>query len=67
LECRNADLPFRIVSAEPRERPDAPHALALLRQRRNRPRRRRTAEQRDEFAPSKLIKLHPLPLARVAA
>jgi hypothetical protein len=39
----------------------------LLRPRRDRPRSRRTAEQRDEFAPSKLIKLHPLPLARVAA
>jgi hypothetical protein len=38
LECRNADLPFRIVSAERRERPDAPHPLALLRARRHGPR-----------------------------
>src|SRR5262249_40022269 len=29
---------------------DAPHPLRLLRARRERPRRRRTAEQRDEFA-----------------
>ena len=29
---------------------DAPHALALLRARRERPRRRRAAEQRDELA-----------------
>ena len=33
---------------------------SLLRARRDRPRSRRTAEQREEFAPSKLIKLHPL-------
>jgi hypothetical protein len=39
---------------------DAPHPLALLRARRERPRRRRTAEQRDELAASKLIEMHPL-------
>ena len=33
------------------EHADAPHALALLRARRERPRRRRAAEQRDELAP----------------
>ena len=52
LECRNADLPFRIVSAERRERPDAPHALQLLRMRGERPHDRRTAEQADELAAS---------------
>ena len=33
-----------------REHADAPHPLALLRARRERPRRRRAAEQRDELA-----------------
>jgi len=35
----------------------------LLRARRERPREHRTAQQRDELATLKLIKLHPLPLA----
>ena len=34
------------------EHAEAPHPLALLRVRRERPRRRRAAEQRDEMAPS---------------
>ena len=33
------------------ENADAPHPLGLLRARRERPRRRRAAEQRDELAP----------------
>ena len=44
-----ASLPFRIVRGPRAEHPDAPHALALLRPRRQRP-RRRAAEQRDELA-----------------
>ena len=47
------------------EEPDQRHRR-LLCARSQRP-RRRAAEQRDELAPSKLSKLHPLPLARVAA
>ena len=35
-----------------REHANAPHAVALLRARRERPRRRRAAEERDELAPS---------------
>src|SRR5262249_18004164 len=40
-----------IVRARTHEHADAPHALALLRARRERPSRRRAAEQRDERAP----------------
>ena len=38
-------------AASVHEHADAPHPLGLLRARRERPRRRRTAEQRDELAP----------------
>ena len=41
---------FCIVSGPAREHADAPHALALLRARRKRP-RRRAAYKRDEFTP----------------
>jgi len=44
-------LTFGIVRSERREHADAPHPLALLRARRERPSRRRAAEQRDEVAP----------------
>jgi hypothetical protein len=43
---------FWIVCGEVHERADAPHTLALLRPRRERPRRRCAAEQRDELASS---------------
>src|SRR5258708_7888856 len=42
-------LPLGIVRGDIREHADAPHAL--LRARRERPRDRRAAEQRDELAP----------------
>jgi hypothetical protein len=51
-ERRDARLDVRIVFVEPHEHPDAPHAVALLRARRERP-RRRAAEPSDEFASSK--------------
>src|SRR5262249_35482945 len=41
----------RIVRRQAGEPADPPHALALLRARRERPRRCRAAEQRDEVAP----------------
>src|SRR5262245_59363553 len=44
-------LPLGIVRGDIREHADAPHSVALLRTRRERPRRRRAAEQRDELAP----------------
>ncbi len=50
-ERRDAGLTFRIVRGAGHEHADAPHPLALLRARRERPRRRRAAEQRDELAP----------------
>src|SRR5262245_47583536 len=54
-ECGIAGRHLRIVCGETREHADAPHPLALLRARRERPRRRRAAEKRDEFAPSHSI------------
>src|SRR5262245_18699817 len=55
LECRKALLVLLIVHGRGREHADAPHPLALLAARRERPRRRRAAEQRDELAPSHSI------------
>src|SRR5262249_8661334 len=46
---RQADRRFRVVLGPVHEHADAPHALALLRPHRERP-RRRAAEQRDELA-----------------
>ena len=46
LERRHVKLRFLIVGRQVHQRADAPHALALLRARRQRPRRRRTAENR---------------------
>ena len=43
---------FRIVRGCGQEHADAPHPLGLLRARRERPRSRRAAEQRDELAAS---------------
>src|SRR5262245_34428038 len=51
LERRHAGLSFPIVGRS-HQQPDPPHALALLRARRQRPRSRRAAEQRDELAAS---------------
>jgi hypothetical protein len=42
-------VPFRIISSQIDEHANAPHPLALLRPRRERP-SRRAAEQRDELA-----------------
>ena len=52
--CRNAATracPSGSSAASAHEHADAPHPLGLLRARRERPRRRRAAEQRDELAP----------------
>ena len=45
-----ANLRFRIIRGKSMEHADAAHALSLLRARRQRPRRRRAAEQADELA-----------------
>jgi hypothetical protein len=44
--------PLRIVLARTQEGADAAYPLGLLRPRRERPRRRRAAEERDDLAPS---------------
>src|SRR5262249_125355 len=49
-ECRVAGLGLGIVSAQPDEHTDAPHLLAALRARRERPGGGGGAEQRDECA-----------------
>ena len=46
-ECRKPGLSFRVVRGHVHEHADAPHALALLRPRRERP-SRRAADERDE-------------------
>jgi hypothetical protein len=51
-ERKDVSLPHGIVFVEPDEHADAPHAVALLRARRERP-RRRVAKEGDEFAPWK--------------
>jgi hypothetical protein len=50
-ERRIACLCYCIICRERHEHADAPHALALLRLRRERPCCRRAAEQRDELPP----------------
>src|SRR5215468_4955785 len=54
-ERRYAGLKLRIISGAGHQHADAPHALALLRARRERPCSHRTAKQRDELAPSHSI------------
>ena len=49
-QSRDAGLPYRIVRGEWHDHADAPHALGLLRARRDWPRGRCAAEQRDDFA-----------------
>src|SRR5262249_53695425 len=50
-ERSEACLPFRIAGCGRHEPADAPLPVGLLRARRERPRNRRAAEQRDELAP----------------
>src|SRR5262249_6803473 len=51
MERCETGLKHRIVRGAGQEDADPPHALALLRARRERPRGRRAAEQRYELAP----------------
>src|SRR5262249_45240641 len=48
-ERYDARLRFRVILGKPDQHADAPHPLALLRSRRQRP-RRRAADERDEVA-----------------
>jgi hypothetical protein len=59
-ERRDASLHHGIVFVARHEHADAPYAVALLRARRERP-RRRAAESSDDFAPSKPNAHVPLP------
>ena len=49
-QCGDSRYYRRIVVVTVQQHADTPHALALLRARRERPRSRRAAEQRDELA-----------------
>jgi len=51
LKRRHSGLSFPIVG-RCHQQPDPPHPLGLLRARRERPRGRRAAQQRDELASS---------------
>src|SRR5262249_3965807 len=50
-QCGDASLPFRIVRRQRREHANTPDATGLLRARRQQPRGRRAAKQRDELPP----------------
>src|SRR5215475_6859083 len=63
LERRKSILPFWIVRSPVHEHANAPHALALLRARRERPRSQRAAKQGDELTSLQWAELHMLPLA----
>jgi hypothetical protein len=59
----NAGLSFRIAFRKIHQHANAPHPLALLRPRRERPSRCRASEKRDELAPSHVGHgLPPFPL-----
>src|SRR5262249_21800641 len=62
LKRRNAGAPFCICVSRIHEHADASHVLRLLRPRRERPRSRRAAEQRDEIATP-----HPITSSAVAS
>ena len=65
-QAGEARLPVSVALGEAQQHTDPPHAFALLRARRERP-RRRAAQQRDERTSLQSIELHPLPLAWLAA
>src|SRR5262249_52386055 len=64
-ERRDAGSAFRIVRGGAHEHADAPHPLALLRARRERP-CGSAADERDELAAFQLIELHSFPPAKGA-
>src|SRR5262245_64094008 len=65
-ERREAGLTFRIARGQRMEHAYAPYPLALLRARRERPRRSRATKQRDERAPFHCPMSPALPTERIA-
>jgi hypothetical protein len=65
-ERREPGLSLSIVRGDIREHADASHTLSLLRPRRERPTRRRAADERDEFAPFHCPAPPVLPTERIA-
>src|SRR5215831_855719 len=64
-EHRDAILTFSIgLPVGSDQHADAPHPLTRLRASRERPRRRRAAEQRDELAAFQSIELHSIPASQ---
>jgi hypothetical protein len=57
-------LSFPVALRIRHQNADAPHPFALLCARRERPRGRRAAEQRDELAAFQLIELHSIPASQ---
>ena len=62
LERRGAELSLRIVLRVKHQHTDPPYPLGLLRTRSERPRDCRAAEERDQLAPCRMIKLHSVPI-----
>src|SRR5262249_17764738 len=54
-KCRDAGLSFQIILGNSQQHTNPPRTLALLRARRQGPRRRRAADERDELAASHSI------------
>src|SRR5262249_11507092 len=54
-ESNEASLSVWIIRTRVHQHADAPHALGLLRQRPERPRRHRATEKRDELAPPHVL------------
>jgi hypothetical protein len=66
-ETLKITLRVRVVLGDSQQYGDPPHLVALLRSRRERPRRYRAADKRNELATLQLRKLHPFSQAKIGA